>query len=111
MYQIKYHDGRASGQTKKTENMIVSTLSKAVAYLNTDGSSRGFIGLGGSHALETLAGQVAREVELVVPARKARDLGADLVLVHRVVLVVWGLREGPGARREARTLTRTDGRD
>ena len=33
MYQIKYHDGRASGQTKKTENMIVSTLSKAVAYL------------------------------------------------------------------------------
>jgi N-acetylated-alpha-linked acidic dipeptidase len=33
-----------------------------VAYINTDGSSRGFLGLAGSHALETLAGQVAREV-------------------------------------------------
>lgn len=50
------------GSTEWCETHADELRRKAVAYLNTDGSSRGFIGLGGSHALETLAGQVAREV-------------------------------------------------
>jgi N-acetylated-alpha-linked acidic dipeptidase len=34
-----------------------------VAYINTDGNGRGFLNVGGSHALEALVTAVAREVE------------------------------------------------
>ena len=50
------------GSTEWCEHHAEELRKKAVAYINTDGSSRGFLGLAGSHALETLAGQVAREV-------------------------------------------------
>ncbi|MGH7958164.1 MAG: M28 family metallopeptidase, partial [Opitutaceae bacterium] len=50
------------GSTEWCEQHADELRRKAVAYINTDGSSRGFLGLAGSHALETLAGQVAREV-------------------------------------------------
>lgn len=51
------------GSTEWCETHADELRQKVVAYLNTDGSSRGFLQLGGSHALETLAGQVAREVK------------------------------------------------
>jgi N-acetylated-alpha-linked acidic dipeptidase len=51
------------GSTEWCETHAAELQRKAVAYLNSDGSSRGFLHLGGSHALETLAGQVAREVK------------------------------------------------
>src|SRR5271155_4836101 len=35
----------------------------AVAYLNSDGNGRGFLGISGSHALEHFANSVARDVE------------------------------------------------
>jgi N-acetylated-alpha-linked acidic dipeptidase len=35
---------------------------KAVVYINTDGNGRGFLGIEGSHALEPLASEVARDV-------------------------------------------------
>jgi N-acetylated-alpha-linked acidic dipeptidase len=35
----------------------------AVAYLNTDGNGRGFFGAGGSHSLEKLVNEVAKDVE------------------------------------------------
>ena len=50
------------GSTEWCEHHAAELRKKAVAYINTDGSSRGFLGLAGSHALETLAGQVAKEV-------------------------------------------------
>lgn len=50
------------GSTEWCEQHADELRQKAVAYINTDGSSRGFLGVAGSHALETLAGQVAREV-------------------------------------------------
>ena len=50
------------GSTEWCEQHADELRKKAVAYINTDGSSRGFLGLAGSHALETLAAQVAREV-------------------------------------------------
>ena len=50
------------GSTEWCEHHAEELRRKAVAYLNTDGNSRGFLGLAGSHALETMAGQVAREV-------------------------------------------------
>jgi len=34
----------------------------SVAYINTDGSARGFLSIGGSHSLQTLAAQVAHAV-------------------------------------------------
>lgn len=50
------------GSTEWCEHHAAELRQKVVAYINTDTSSRGFLGLGGSHALETLAGQVAHEV-------------------------------------------------
>lgn len=50
------------GSTEWCEQHAAELRQKVVAYINTDGSSRGFLGLAGSHSLETLAGQVAREV-------------------------------------------------
>jgi N-acetylated-alpha-linked acidic dipeptidase len=35
----------------------------AVAYINTDGNSRGFVNIGGSHVLEKMANEVMRDVE------------------------------------------------
>jgi N-acetylated-alpha-linked acidic dipeptidase len=50
------------GSTEWCEQHAAELRQKVVGYINTDGSSRGFLQLGGSHALETLGGQVAREV-------------------------------------------------
>ncbi len=36
---------------------------KMVAYLNTDGSGRGFLGMGGSHTLQEFINQIARDVD------------------------------------------------
>ena len=53
---------------------------KMVAYLNTDGNGRGFIGMGGSHTMQEFINQVARDVEdpqtgvSVLERRRARDL-------------------------------------
>jgi N-acetylated-alpha-linked acidic dipeptidase len=50
------------GSTEWCEEHADELRKKVVAYINTDGNSRGFLSASGSHALETLAGQVAREV-------------------------------------------------
>ena len=50
------------GSTEWAEAHAEELRAKAVAYLNTDSISRGFLGLDGSHSLERYANQVAREV-------------------------------------------------
>jgi N-acetylated-alpha-linked acidic dipeptidase len=50
------------GSTEWCEHHADELRQKVVAYINTDGSSRGFLGIGGSHSLEAFAGQIAREV-------------------------------------------------
>lgn len=50
------------GSTEWCEQHAAELRKKVVAYINTDASSRGFLELGGSHSLETLGGEVAREV-------------------------------------------------
>jgi len=40
------------GSTEWVEDHAEELKKKAVLYLNSDGNSRGFIGFGGSHALE-----------------------------------------------------------
>jgi N-acetylated-alpha-linked acidic dipeptidase len=50
------------GSTEWCEHHAGELREKVVAYVNTDTNARGFLGLAGSHALELMAAQVAREV-------------------------------------------------
>ncbi len=50
------------GSTEWAEHHADELRRKAVAYVNTDGNSRGILGIGGSHSMETLAGEVAQVV-------------------------------------------------
>lgn len=50
------------GSTEWVEHHRDELDEKAVAYINTDGNSRGFVGIGGSHVLEKLANQVMNDV-------------------------------------------------
>ncbi len=50
------------GSTEWVEDHVGELKEKAVAYINTDGNGRGFLGAGGSHSLQTLVSQVADAV-------------------------------------------------
>lgn len=50
------------GSTEWAEHHGEELKQKAVAYINSDGNSRGFLYAQGSHTLETLMSEVAREV-------------------------------------------------
>jgi N-acetylated-alpha-linked acidic dipeptidase len=51
------------GSTEWAEQHADDLKKHAVAYLNTDGSSRGFIGIGGSHVLERFLNQIIEDVD------------------------------------------------
>ena len=51
------------GSTEWAEHNADDLREHTVAYLNTDGSARGFISIGGSHVLERLLNQVTEEVD------------------------------------------------
>jgi N-acetylated-alpha-linked acidic dipeptidase len=50
------------GSTEWVEDHIPELKEKAVAYINTDGNSRGYLGAGGSHSLQAMVSQVAHDV-------------------------------------------------
>jgi N-acetylated-alpha-linked acidic dipeptidase len=50
------------GSTEWVEAHADELAQHAVSYLNTDGNGRGFLGAGGSHTLERLVNDVARDV-------------------------------------------------
>ncbi|MBO9731783.1 MAG: M28 family peptidase [Chitinophaga sp.] len=50
------------GSTEWVEDHAAELKEKAVAYINSDGNGRGFLGASGSHALETLVNEVARDI-------------------------------------------------
>ncbi len=50
------------GSTEWAEHHRKELGEKAVAYINTDGNARGFLWMGGSHALQTMASEVAYAV-------------------------------------------------
>lgn len=50
------------GSTEWVEDHASELQQKAVAYINSDGNSRGFINAGGSHALEPFFNEVVRDV-------------------------------------------------
>jgi len=51
------------GSTEWAEHHAQELKKHAVAYLNTDGTSRGFIGIGGSHVLERFFNQIIEDVQ------------------------------------------------
>jgi N-acetylated-alpha-linked acidic dipeptidase len=58
------------GSTEWAETHADLLRRNAVAYINSDSNGRGFLGAGGSHTLEVLVNQAAREV----PEPKKKDL-------------------------------------
>lgn len=50
------------GSTEWVEDHAQELQQKAVAYINTDGNGRGFLGAGGSHALTKLMDGIAKDV-------------------------------------------------
>ena len=50
------------GSTEWVEDHATELQQKTVAYINSDGNSRGFIGAGGSHALEPFFNEVIHDV-------------------------------------------------
>jgi N-acetylated-alpha-linked acidic dipeptidase len=50
------------GSTEWVETHAEALREKAVAYVNSDGNARGFLGVGGSHTLERFVNEVARDV-------------------------------------------------
>ncbi len=51
------------GSTEWVEQHADRLRSHAVAYINTDGNSRGFLGMSGSHTLERFINEVAHDVQ------------------------------------------------
>jgi N-acetylated-alpha-linked acidic dipeptidase len=51
------------GSTEWVEQHEAELRDKAAVYINTDGNGRGFLSVGGSHALESLVNAVAKDVE------------------------------------------------
>lgn len=51
------------GSTEWVEEHASELSERAVAYINTDGNSRGFVNIGGSHVLERMANEVMRDVK------------------------------------------------
>jgi N-acetylated-alpha-linked acidic dipeptidase len=50
------------GSTEWAEYHGDELQKKAVMYINSDGNGRGFLGAGGSHALETMVDEVAKDI-------------------------------------------------
>lgn len=50
------------GSTEWVEDHITELQQKTVVYINSDGNGRGFLGVEGSHALETLVTEISKEV-------------------------------------------------
>ena len=51
------------GSTEWVEDHQQVLKDKAVVYINTDGNGRGFLGVGGSHSLESMVKEVASDIK------------------------------------------------
>jgi N-acetylated-alpha-linked acidic dipeptidase len=80
------------GSTEWAEHHADELRDKAVAYINTDGNGRGFLGVGGSHILERFANQLASDIP---------DPQTDVTIERR-------LRARMATNGDAGALTRTD---
>jgi N-acetylated-alpha-linked acidic dipeptidase len=80
------------GSTEWVEDHAGTLSAKVVAYVNSDSNARGFFSAGGSHSLERLVNEIARDV----PEPKTRGSVADRLLARTI------LTASPGARAMAR---------
>jgi N-acetylated-alpha-linked acidic dipeptidase len=80
------------GSTEWVEHFADTLSAKVVAYVNSDSNARGFFDAGGSHSLERLVNEIAREV----PDPKVKGSVADRLLARTV------LQGSPADRRLAR---------
>ncbi len=70
------------GSTEWAEHHEIELKEKVVAYINTDGNGRGFFDAEGSHTLETMMGEVGRDVmdpqyEISIGERRKSQLAAN----------------------------------
>ena len=70
------------GSTEWAEHHADDLRKHAVAYLNTDGSSRGFISMGGSHVLERYLNQVVEELDDPVTGLSLKERRRASLLVN-----------------------------
>lgn len=89
------------GSTEWVEDHAKELQEKTVLYINSDGNSRGFLGAGGSHALETFVTEVARDIEdpqtkvSVLERKKAQEAArAGSVAAKKAALSSKGLKLG-----------------
>ena len=89
------------GSTEWVEQHQDELRQKGVFYLNTDGNSRGTLGLAGSHGLERFANEVARDITdpetlgpVAVRERASRVVGGDQEARTRSDLRVGALGSG-----------------
>jgi N-acetylated-alpha-linked acidic dipeptidase len=89
------------GSTEWVEDHVKELQEKTVVYINSDGNSRGFLGAGGSHALETFVTEVARDVEdpqtkvSVLERKKAQEAArASSIAAKKAALSSKGLKLG-----------------
>ncbi len=89
------------GSTEWAEHYSDELRAKAVAYINTDGTGRGFLGMGGSHTLQAFMNQVAKGVSdpqtgvsLWERLHAARAVGGDRKADDRSDLAISPLGSG-----------------
>jgi len=89
------------GSTEWAEHHRDELQQKAVAYINTDGNGRGFLGVGGSHSLERFVNQVARDVtdpqtgvSILQRRRAASAIQGDREALNRADLAISPLGSG-----------------
>ena len=70
------------GSTEWAEDHADALKQHAVAYLNTDGSSRGFMNIGGSHVLEHYLNQVTAELDDPLAGVTLKERRRDYLLVN-----------------------------
>ncbi len=70
------------GSTEWVEDHLKELQQKAVAYINTDGNGRGFLGAGGSHSLQTMVSEVAASVPDPQTGVSVKERRAALDLVN-----------------------------
>ncbi|HEX9754370.1 MAG TPA: transferrin receptor-like dimerization domain-containing protein [Gemmatimonadales bacterium] len=84
------------GSTEWAEAHAEELRRKAVAYLNTDASGRGFLYAAGSHSLERFVNEVAKEIP---------DPETGLTVWRRAQMQMVGSTSNPSERAERRTAT------
>jgi N-acetylated-alpha-linked acidic dipeptidase len=71
------------GSTEFAETNAAELQQKVVAYINTDGNARGFLGAGGSHTLQKMANEIMRDVQdpemniSVLKRKKAQEVAGE----------------------------------